>query len=72
MSNQKGWGKKVATVKAVWMGSDESGTSAAATESQVEASESTSVSIMDRRVLLVPVVRVVRLAAGEHDGRMHD
>jgi hypothetical protein len=61
MSNQKGCGKKVATVKAVWMGSEEIGTSAI----QVDASESTSVSIIDRQVLLVlvPVVRV-RLAAG--------
>jgi hypothetical protein len=69
MSNQKGCGKKVATVKAEWMGSDESGTSAVAavavTESQVEASERTSGIIMDRRVLLIPaVVARMRLGAG--------
>lgn len=63
MSSQKGWGKKVATVNAEWMGSGEIGTAAAASEIQVEASERTSVSVMNLRVLLVPVERV-RIAVG--------
>jgi hypothetical protein len=71
MSSQKGCGKKVATEKAVWIGSDDTGKSASSVVTE-EGTKSSRSGTMFRRCGNLPLVAVCECSRDEDTDRRGD